>query len=63
MTKLELTIGDTKVSWENPDEDLTVSELLDAFVGLMVAQTFQPGSIYNAMDELVGGATAEYVNQ
>ena len=63
MTKLELTIGDTKVSWENPDEGSTVSELLDAFIGLMVSHTFQIGSIYNAMEELIGEVTADYVNQ
>lgn len=45
MTKLELTIDGIKTTWESQDSDLTVSELLEAFAGLLVAQSYQPASV------------------
>lgn len=51
MTKLELTIGDIKVSWESPSDSLRVDELVQAFSGLMVAHTYMPESIDKAMLE------------
>lgn len=63
MTKLELTIGDIKVSWEAPSEYLTADELVQAFNGLMVAQTFQPESVRRAMSEFAEESLPVYVNQ
>lgn len=52
MTKLELTIENIKVSWEHPSNDLTAGELVQAFRGLAIAQTFMPESVDNAMLEI-----------
>lgn len=51
MTKLELTIGDIKVSWESPSDSLTADELVQAFSGLMVTHTFMQESVNEAMLE------------
>lgn len=53
ITKLELTIGDTKVSWEVPYIDARASDLIEAFAGLLVAQTFRQETIVNNMKEYV----------
>lgn len=53
IIKLELTIGDTKVSWEVPYIDASASDLIEAFAGLLVAQTFQQRTIVNNMREYV----------
>lgn len=63
MTKLDLTIGDVKVSWEHPSDDLTASEVLTAFMGVLVTHTYMPQSILDSMAEIVGEATTAYVNQ
>jgi hypothetical protein len=47
ITKLELVVNDTKVSWEVPYSDVTVEELFTAFVGLMITQTFSKEGIIN----------------
>lgn len=47
-TKLTLQIGDTITSWEVPYEDISVDDLMDAFQGLCVGQTFVPESFWRA---------------
>lgn len=49
MTKIEVTIGKIKATWESPFEDLTADELVRAFHGLLVAHTFHPDLVYRAM--------------
>lgn len=53
MTKLELTIGDTKVSWEVPYTDVTIKELLTGFAGLLWTHTFPVAGLVNNMKEFV----------
>lgn len=53
LTKLSLEIGDTTVSWEVPFNDCTASDLLEAFYGLMVAQTWIPSSVLTCMRDFV----------
>lgn len=50
MTKLELTIGENKVSWENPSDELTVEDLVSAFYGLLVTHTYGPDSVIAGME-------------
>lgn len=63
MTKLELTIENIKVSWEHPSNNLTANELVQAFNGLLIAQTFHPESVSRAMSEFTEDALPGYVNQ
>ena len=49
ITKLSLTIGDRTVTCELDKWDPTADELVEAFVGLCVTQTFHPSTILNGM--------------
>ena len=51
-TKLTLQIGDTITSWEVPYEDISVDDLMDAFQGLCVGQTFVPESFWRACRDI-----------
>lgn len=53
ITKLSLLIGEIEVTWSVPYNDVTVSDLLDAFVGLLRTQTFHEVSILGALDAYV----------
>lgn len=57
MTKLELTIGENKVSWENPSEDLTVEDIVVAFYGLLVTHTYSPDCVIAGMEDFVDSLT------
>lgn len=50
-TKITLQIGDLVTTWEKPVWDPTANELVEAFTGMCIAQTFQKGSMLEAMDE------------
>lgn len=63
MTKLELTIENIKVSWEHPSNNLTANELVQAFNGLLIAQTFHPESVSRAMSEFTEDALPGCINQ
>ena len=51
MTKLSLQIGDRTTSVEFVNEDVTYDELLEAFVGVMVGQTFSEDLLIKKMAE------------
>lgn len=51
MTKLSLQIGDRTTSVEFVNEDVTYDELLEAFVGVMVGQTFSENLLIKRMAE------------
>lgn len=51
ITKLSLLIEDREVTWSVPYNDVTATELLEAFIGLLVTQTFIRESILGAMEE------------
>ena len=48
ITKLTLQMGDTITTWEVPHEDVSMDELMDAFHGVCVGQTFVPESFWKA---------------
>lgn len=50
-TKLTLEINGTVTTWEVPYDDCSVEDIIYGLYGIMVAQTFQPGSIANCMKE------------
>lgn len=49
LTKLSLEIGDTTVSWEVPFNDCGADDIVNALYGLMVAHTWLPASVIDAM--------------
>lgn len=51
--KLSLTMNDRTVTFESPHWDLGGDELVEAFYGLMVAQTFLPGTVTGCMRDFV----------
>ena len=53
ITKLELTMHNTKVSWEIPSCEVTARELLEAFVGLLITQTFSHQGIINSIKDYI----------
>ena len=53
ITKLSLLIEETEVIWSVPYNDVTVSDLLDAFVGLLRTQTFHEVNILGALEAYV----------
>lgn len=53
LTKLELTIGENKVSWETPYDDCSLEDLLQAFAGLVFAHTFPARSIIKEMKNYI----------
>lgn len=53
ITKLELTMHNAKVSWEIPSCDASVKELLEAFVGLLVTQTFSHRGVINGIKDYI----------
>lgn len=50
-TKITFQVDDNTMSFETPHNDLSFSEILDAFIGLCVGHTWSTGTIYNAMKE------------
>lgn len=52
MAKIIVQTYDTTTTWETPNSDVTVEELLQGFVGCLVGQTFYQEQIANAMVEL-----------
>lgn len=51
--KIEVTdFENTTVSWESSKWDSTASNLVEAFAGLLIAQTFASKSVYEAMKNL-----------
>lgn len=53
MTKLSLEIEGKKVTWEIDDDSPFCSDLLEAFVGLMVTHTFSERCVLNSMKDMV----------
>lgn len=53
MTKLSLEIHGEKMSWETPSDDLSASELCEAFYQLMIGSTFISDSIINGMKKVI----------
>ena len=49
ITRLTLTVGDRTVTCELNRWDPTIDELVEAFAGLCITQTFYPSSILNGM--------------
>lgn len=52
MAKIIVQTYDTTTTWEVPNSDVTVNEILQGFVGCLVGQTFYQEQIANAMVEL-----------
>ena len=42
ITKISVEIEETKTSWEVPYTDCSLSDLFDAFKGLLITHTFNP---------------------
>lgn len=55
MTKLTLQIGDTIATFENSREDMFAHELIEGFVGLMVAHTFKESMVLDCMKDQAEG--------
>ena len=53
LTKIELTIGENKVSWETPYDDCSIEDLLQAFAGLLFTHTFAARSIIKGMKNYI----------
>jgi len=49
ISRIEITIGDNKSSWETPHRDVNAEDIINAFYGLCVAHTWMPSSILHAM--------------
>ena len=47
--KLSLTMNGNTVTFETPAWDLGADDLIEAFYGLMVAQTFSPNAVVNCI--------------
>ena len=58
-TKLILEIEDKKITYETNAWDMDAYDLIEAFAGLMVGQTFQMESIIACMNEFVKNHTDE----
>lgn len=50
-TKIILQIGDMTTTWERPIWDPTAYDLVEAFTGMCVAQTFHKDTMLRAMYE------------
>lgn len=51
--KMSLIMNDSKMSWETGQWDCGMEELLEAFYGLCVGQTFCPETVLKGMKEFV----------
>lgn len=51
--KISLTSYNKTLTWEYPYEDLTSTELLEAFKGLMYTATYPEDVIIRGMEEIV----------
>lgn len=51
--KLSLTMNGNTVTFETPTWDLGADDIIEAFYGLMVAQTFSPNAVVNCMKDFV----------
>ena len=49
--KLSLTMNGNTVTFETPTWDLGADDIIEAFYGLMVAQTFLPETVTRCMKE------------
>lgn len=52
-TILSLTTYDINTTWSTGRSDCDATELVEAFYGLMVAQTFSPQLVIDSMEEFV----------
>lgn len=51
--KLSLTMNGNTVTFKTPTRDLRADDLIEAFYGLMIAQTFSPNVVVNRMKDFV----------
>lgn len=51
ITKITMQVGDVTTTWETPFTDCTMDDLLDAFVGMCVAHTWLPVTVYETMKD------------
>lgn len=50
-TKLTLETNDNRYIWESPYVDVSMEDILDAFVGMLVSATWQPSTIVKCFKE------------
>lgn len=62
-SKINLEIDGIKTSWESPDRDCTIEELIEAFFGLCIAQTYVPASIYDTCANWVENNRFQYATK
>lgn len=48
-TELTLKIGDNTLKYETPSSSLSVTDIIEAFYGLMISHTYHPQSITRSM--------------
>jgi hypothetical protein len=53
MTRLSLEIEGKKVTWETLSDTPYCDDLLDAFIGLLVAHTFSENCVIGSMHDLI----------
>lgn len=62
-TKIILEIDGIKTSWESPNSDWTASDLMEAFFGLCITQTYLPVSIFDACESWVENNRFQYATK
>lgn len=55
MTKLTLQIDDKIATFECPRNDMFCYEIIEGFIGVMVAHTFKESTVLNSMKDYAEG--------